>query len=66
VNIQSAAMLNQEVRSISSTAAVETGTIRYKGANNGKPFDITKRYTTTWVWRGGRWQIIADHASKVD
>ncbi len=62
----SANILNQEVRVISPTAAVETGTVRYKGINNGKPFDITKRYTTTWVWRSGRWQIVADHTSKVE
>jgi hypothetical protein len=61
----SAEHLTQEVRIIGNNAAVETGTVRYKGVNRGVPFDITKRYTTTWVWRGFRWQIVADHTSQV-
>jgi ketosteroid isomerase-like protein len=61
----SAEHLNQEVRVIGDNAAVETGTVRYKGLNKGVPFDITKRYTTTWVWRGFQWQIVADHTSQV-
>jgi len=28
-----------------------------------KPFDITEQATTVWVWRGGRWQVAADHTS---
>ncbi|SDB58415.1 Predicted ester cyclase [Flavobacteriaceae bacterium MAR_2010_188] len=65
LNLYSADMLNQEVRIINNDAAVETGTVRYRGINNGKAFDITKRYTTTWVWRNNRWQIIADHTTLV-
>lgn len=61
----SAEMLDQKVRVIGNNAAVETGTVRYQGINNGKPFDITKRYTTTWIWRDFRWQIVADHTSAV-
>ncbi|MCA1626056.1 MAG: hypothetical protein LC768_16405 [Acidobacteria bacterium] len=30
-----------------------------------KPFDITEQATTVWVWRDGRWQIIADHISEI-
>jgi len=63
--IESAEILEQNVRVIGNNAAIETGKIRYVGANVGKPFDITKRYTTTWVWRTGRWQIAADHTSAV-
>jgi len=52
------------VRVLGNNVAVETGTIRFKGAgHDGKPFDGSERYTTTWVWRGGRWQIAADHTS---
>jgi len=32
---------------------------------NGKSFDETERYTTTWVWRMGRWQIVGDHTSMI-
>jgi hypothetical protein len=57
---------DQKVRVIGNNAAVETGTVRFKGASHdGKPFDGSERYTTTWVWRGGRWQVIADHTSEI-
>jgi hypothetical protein len=65
IKIESTEILEQTVRVIGNNAAIETGKIRYVGANAGKRFDITKRYTTTWVWRGGRWQIAADHTSAV-
>lgn len=57
---------DQKVRVIGNGAAIETGTIRYKGTDSeGKPFDGSERYTTTWVWRNGRWQIAADHTSEI-
>ena len=65
IKMDSAEMLEQKVRVLNTYTAVETGKIRYIGANAGKPFDITKRYTTTWVWRDYRWQIAADHTSAV-
>jgi ketosteroid isomerase-like protein len=54
---------DQKVRVIGNNAAIETGTIRFKGIAKGNPIDGSERYTTTWVWRGGRWQIVADHLS---
>jgi ketosteroid isomerase-like protein len=65
VKLESAEFLVQKARVIGAKAAIETGTIRYKGSKEGKPFDITKRYTTTWTWRDGRWRIAADHTSRV-
>jgi ketosteroid isomerase-like protein len=65
IKIETADFLEQKVRVIDNGSAVETGKIRYVGTNAGKPFDITKRYTTTWVFWGERWQIIADHTSMV-
>lgn len=65
IKLQTAEMLEQTVRVISNTSAIETGSIRYVGTNKGVPFDITKRYTTTWVLRGYRWQIVADHTSAI-
>ncbi len=57
---------DQKVRVIGNGAAIETGLIRYKGTDkSGKQFDEKERYTTTWVWRGGRWQIAADHTSVI-
>jgi len=64
--IESAETTDQKVRVIGNNAAVETGTFHVKGTDkDGKPFDETERYTTTWVARNGQWQIIADHTSEI-
>jgi len=63
--IESTEISDQKVRVIGNGAAVETGTYKAKGSNKGKAFEESGRYTTTWVWRGGRWQIIADHTSVI-
>jgi uncharacterized protein (TIGR02246 family) len=64
--IESSEISDQKVRVIGNNAAIETANFRVKGTNKeGKPFDNTYRYTTTWVWRGGRWQIAADHTSVI-
>jgi ketosteroid isomerase-like protein len=65
IKLESAELLEQKVRVIDNNTAVETGKIRYVGTNAGQPFDITKRYTTTWINWGERWQIMADHTSAV-
>ena len=62
---EKAEIADQKVRVIGNGAAVETGTFHIKGANKGTPFDTVERYTTVWVWRGGRWQVVADHVSTV-
>lgn len=43
--------------------AVETGRFSDSGTYNGKPFSETGRYTTTWVYRDGKWRVVADHTS---
>ena len=63
--IEVADITDQKVRVIGNGSAIETGTFHVKGTNKGKPFDDTERYTTVWVWRGGRWQVVADHVSNV-
>ena len=64
--IESVENSDQKVRVIGNNAAIETANFRVKGTGkDGKPFDDTYRYTTTWVWRGGRWQVAADHTSLV-
>lgn len=65
IKIASADFLDHKVRVITADVAIETGAIRYIGLNDGKPFDITKRFTTTWVHRNQRWQIVSDHTSAV-
>ena len=54
---------DQKVRIIGNGAAVETGKFRAKGTQKGQAFDENGRYTTTWIWRDGRWQVAADHTS---
>ncbi len=43
--------------------AVETGRFSSTGSYKGKPFSETGRYTTTWIYRDGKWKIVADHTS---
>lgn len=43
--------------------AVETGKFSSTGSYKGKPFSETGRYTTTWIYRDGKWRIVADHTS---
>jgi len=45
--------------------AVETGRFSDTGTYKGKPFSETGRYTTTWIYRDGRWKIVADHTSPI-
>ncbi len=57
---------DQKVNVLGNNSAVETGIVRFKGIDkDGKPFEGSERYTTTWVWRNGRWQIAADHTSEI-
>lgn len=63
--IESAEVSDRKIRVLSNASAVETGKWTVKGTNKGKVFTETGRYTTTWVWRGGRWQIAADHTSAI-
>jgi hypothetical protein len=33
--------------------------------SGGKDFRVSTRFTDVFVWREGRWQLVADHASRV-
>lgn len=46
-------------------AAVVTGRWASKGTRKGKAFDDHERYTTVYVKRDGRWQIVSDHTSRI-
>jgi hypothetical protein len=48
---------------IYGNTAVETGRFSDTGTFKGKPFSETGRYTTTWIYRDGKWKIVADHTS---
>jgi ketosteroid isomerase-like protein len=46
-------------------AAVVTGKTHTKGISGGKPFDSVFQFTDTFVKDGGRWRLLASHASKL-
>jgi uncharacterized protein (TIGR02246 family) len=50
---------------IHRNSAVETGRYSAAGTYKGKPFSETGRYTTTWFYKNGKWQMAADHASVI-
>lgn len=43
--------------------AIETGRYASTGTYKGEPFSESGRYTTTWIYRDGKWKIVADHTS---
>jgi ketosteroid isomerase-like protein len=45
--------------------AVVTGKTHTKGVSGGKPFDWQFQFTDTFVKDGGRWRLLASHASKL-
>lgn len=64
VRLVSADLLDQQVLAIDNNAALETGTVRYVGTNDGEAFVIITRYTATWVsWGREGWQVVARHSS---
>jgi uncharacterized protein (TIGR02246 family) len=44
-------------------AAVETGSYSAEGTYKGKAFSEKGRYTSTWIYKDGKWQMVADHTS---
>ncbi len=46
-------------------AAVATGIFVVKGTYKGKDNSGRFQWTDTWVKRGGQWQCVASHASKI-
>lgn len=65
LKIDKAEYLDQKIRMLTGSVAVDHSTIRFQGTIRGTPFDITERITTTWQFRDGRWLIVADHFSLV-
>ncbi len=45
--------------------AVVTGRFTAKGQSKGKEFNETERYTTVYLKRQGRWQIVADQTTRI-
>ena len=54
------------VKMYGSNVAVVTGRARETGTGkDGKAFDRTYLFTDTWMMRGGKWQCIAAHITKI-
>lgn len=64
--LESLTASDQKVRIYGNNIAVETGRVNYKGTDkDGKSSAGIERYTTVWIRRDGRWQIVSDHLSDV-
>lgn len=35
------------------------------GQHNGKDFRVSTRFTDVFIWRDGRWQLVAGHSSRI-
>jgi ketosteroid isomerase-like protein len=56
-------MSDQVVRTVSGDTAIETGRARIKGTRRGQPVNEIQRYTDVWIFRKGRWLLLAEHTS---
>ncbi len=53
---------NEEMRAyVHGNTAVVTGWLVMRGRGASGAFDRRFRYTDTWLYRGGRWRVIAAH-----
>jgi len=62
--VSSVVNLDMKVR-VYEDAAVVTGHSIYRETIKGKDISGEYRWTDTWIKKGGRWQCVADHASRV-
>jgi ketosteroid isomerase-like protein len=46
-------------------SAIVLGVTTVEGSADGEAFAADFQYTDTWVRRGGRWKIVASHASRL-
>ena len=65
-NYKSAKNERLNVKMYGNNIAVVTGRARETGTGkDGKGFDRTYLFTDTWMMRGGKWQCIASHVTKI-
>ncbi len=53
-----------QVRLYGNTAVV-SARVTVAGKKDGSPFQTRSRFTDVFVWRDGRWQIVAGHSSHI-
>ena len=56
---------SEESVQIHGRVGIVVGRFDAKGTYADKPFDSTERYTSVWVVREGRWQIVAEQGTLV-
>jgi ketosteroid isomerase-like protein len=54
---------SEEKVQIHTKTGIIVGRFDAKGTYAGKPFDSTERYTSVWVARDGRWQLLAEQGT---
>jgi ketosteroid isomerase-like protein len=60
-----AATIDEARVRVRGDAAVVTGRATLKGVWHGQDFSGSYRVTATWVKEEGRWQLLAEHASRI-
>ena len=61
--VSSVEATDQKVKILGNGSALETGVYLVKGTSNGKALEENGRYSTVWMWRDLRWQVMSDHLS---
>lgn len=56
---------DQKATVIGNNTVVETGIYNIRHEYKAMKSDYLWRYTKTWMWRDGRWQIFFDHVSTI-
>jgi ketosteroid isomerase-like protein len=64
--IDTTEVIDQHVRALGNSHALESVTVRFAGTHEGKPYTVTKRSTLVWAWRDLRWQLASDHSVFVE
>jgi ketosteroid isomerase-like protein len=45
--------------------AIATGIVVIKGTSKGKDVSGRSQWTDTWIKRGGQWQCVASHSTRI-
>ena len=61
-DIASGASSEEAVQVNGNTGAV-AGRFDAKGTEAGQPFDVAERYTSVWVFRDDRWQLVTEQST---
>jgi ketosteroid isomerase-like protein len=57
--------IEDQVILVWADGAVLGGVVQMTGMSDGKPYSVRLRFSDIWAKRGGKWQVIYTHASRV-